>query len=59
MTPRGRGDGRPDHWYITVPGRQPLNLTFSREEVEDSWNRLDRNDVRHKIAAIVEKTTKL
>jgi hypothetical protein len=36
---------------------QTLNLSFAREEVEDSWERVDRADVRAKIRNLVSKLT--
>jgi hypothetical protein len=44
---------------ITVPRRCPINVTFTRKEVSDSWDGLERNDMRQKGAGIVEELTKL
>jgi hypothetical protein len=43
---------------ISTPERT-INATFSRGAVEDSWNKVDRGDVRARIRALVEELTKL
>ena len=43
---------------VLVPGRPAVEETFSREEVEDTWNRLDRFDVRSRVERIIEQLTK-
>jgi hypothetical protein len=43
---------------ISTPERT-INASFSRGAVEDSWDRVDRGDVRARIRALVEELTKL
>ena len=43
---------------ISTPERT-INATLSRGAVEDSWNKVDRGDVRARIRALVEELTKL
>jgi hypothetical protein len=42
---------------ISTPERT-INATFSRGAVEDSWDRVDRGDVRARIRVLVEELTK-
>ncbi len=44
---------------ITTPGRATVSVSFSMEEVVDSWDQLERGDVREKVARVVEELTKL
>jgi hypothetical protein len=44
---------------VLVPGREPVECTFTFEELEDSWDQLQRGDVRSKVRQIVERLTTL
>lgn len=58
---RDFGPGHPPNAVlleVVINGNVRAEATFAREQVDDSWDRLDRFDIRSKVEQIVETLTK-